>query len=183
MIFLEARHSQAFQQTLGLLILFICEESSLQQVLGSKAILEFLKLHGNPYTHIFADPDSNNVAAVKCYERAGFKKVSEQADTGEVWMIKDLSLRNDPLPTIQKLIKERYVQAKAIFWAGSVSEGRGTSASDLDLVIVFEEVPTLIEKPLFTTVGLLMHLFMILIPCDIFLKNQGQEMASPASAI
>ncbi|SPM44703.1 Uncharacterised protein [Orientia tsutsugamushi] len=55
-------------------------------------------------------------------------------------MINDLSLRNDPLPTIQKLIKERYVQAKAIFWAGSVSEGRGTSASDLDFVIVFEEV-------------------------------------------
>ncbi|SPM44704.1 Bifunctional AAC/APH [Orientia tsutsugamushi] len=61
--------------------IFIGEESSLQQELGSKAILEFLKLHGNPYTRIFADPDSNNVAAVKCHERAGFKKVSEQADT------------------------------------------------------------------------------------------------------
>lgn len=125
---------------LGAFDIFIGEESSLQQGLGSKAILEFLKLHGNQYTRIFADPDSNNVAAVKCYERVGFKKVSEQSDTGEVLMIKDLSLRNDPLPTIQKLIKERYVQAKAIFWAGSVSEGRGTSASDLDLVIVFEEV-------------------------------------------
>lgn len=66
--------------------------------------------------------------------------VSEQQDIEEVWMLKDLSSRNDPLPTIQKLIKERYVEAKAVFWAGSVSEGRGTSASDLDLVIVFEEV-------------------------------------------
>lgn len=66
--------------------------------------------------------------------------VSEQKDTKEVWMIKDLSLRNDPLPTIQKLIKERYVEAKAVFWAGSVSQGLGTSTSDLDLVIVFEEV-------------------------------------------
>ena len=45
--------------------IFIGEEAALQQWLGSKAILEFLKLHGNPYTHIFADPDSNNVAAVK----------------------------------------------------------------------------------------------------------------------
>ncbi|MFM8490645.1 MAG: GNAT family N-acetyltransferase [Candidatus Methylopumilus sp.] len=125
---------------LGTFDIFIGEESALQQGLGSKAIFEFLRLHGNQYSNIFADPDSNNVAAVKCYEKAGFKRVSEEADTGEVWMIKDLSLRNDPLPTIEKLIKERYVHAKAIFWAGSVSENRGTSASDLDIVIVFEEV-------------------------------------------
>ena len=125
---------------LGAFDIFIGEESALQQGLGSKAILEFLKLHGNQYTHIFADPDSNNVAAVKCYEKAGVKKVSEQEDTGEAWMLKDLSSRNGPLPTIQKLIKERYPDAKAIFWAGSVSVNQGTSASDLDLVIVFEEV-------------------------------------------
>lgn len=125
---------------LGAFDIFIGAEEALQQGVGSKAILEFLRLHGNPYTHIFADPDSNNVAAVKCYERSVFKKLSEQADTGEVWMIKDLSLRTDPLSTIQKLIKERYVEAKAVFWAGSVSQGEGTSASDLDLVIVFEEV-------------------------------------------
>jgi hypothetical protein len=55
-------------------------------------------------------------------------------------MLKDLSSRNDPLPTIQKLLKERYVNAKAVFWAGSVAANQGTSASDLDLVIVFEEV-------------------------------------------
>jgi aminoglycoside 6'-N-acetyltransferase len=127
-------------QSLGAFDIFIGEESTLQQGLGSKAILEFLKLHGNKYTHIFVDSDSNNVAAVKCYEKAGFKKLSEQEDTKEVWMIKDLSSRNDPLATIQKLIRERYVEANAIFWAGSVSEGRGTRASDLDLVIVFEEV-------------------------------------------
>ena len=65
---------------LGAFDIFIGEESALQQGLGSKAILEFLKLHGNQYTHIFADPDSNNVAAVKCYKKAGFKKVSEQED-------------------------------------------------------------------------------------------------------
>jgi len=113
----------------------------LQQGLGSKAIVEFLKLHGNQYSYIFADPDINNVVAVKCYEKAGFKKVSEQEDTGEVWMIKDLSSRNDPLPTIQKLIKERYPDAKALFWAGSVAANQGTDSSDLDLVIVFESLP------------------------------------------
>ena len=49
-------------------------------------------------------------------------------------------MRHDPLATIQKLIKERYIQAKAVFWGGSVAANQGTSASDLDLVIVFEEV-------------------------------------------
>jgi RimJ/RimL family protein N-acetyltransferase len=131
---------------LGAFDIFIGEESALQQGLGSKAILEFLKLHGNQYTHIFADPDSNNVAAVKCYEKAGFKKVSEQEDTGEAWMIKDLSSRNDPLPTIQKLIKERYEDAQAVFWAGSVATNQGTDSSDLDLVIVFEKVARAYRK-------------------------------------
>jgi len=56
-------------------------------------------------------------------------------------MLKDLSSRGDPLPTVQKLIKERYVDAKAVFWAGSVAANQGTSASDLDLVIVFESLP------------------------------------------
>jgi len=49
--------------------------------------------------------------------------------------------RPDPLQTIRKLIKERYSNAKAVFWAGSVSQNQGTSASDLDLIIVFESLP------------------------------------------
>jgi hypothetical protein len=35
----------------------------------------------------FADPNRNNIAAIKAYEKAGFKKLSEQKDTEEVWMI------------------------------------------------------------------------------------------------
>lgn len=50
-------------------------------------------------------------------------------------------MRNDALPTIQKLIKERYENAKAVFWAGSVVANQGTDSSDLDLVIVFESLP------------------------------------------
>lgn len=41
------------------------------------------------------------------------------------------SQRPDPLQTILKLIQERYESAAAIFWAGSVSQNQGTSASDL----------------------------------------------------
>ncbi len=48
--------------------------------------------------------------------------------------------RPDPLQTIQKLIRERYFNAKAIFWAGSISKGSGNCASDLDLIIVYEQL-------------------------------------------
>jgi predicted nucleotidyltransferase len=50
------------------------------------------------------------------------------------------NMRNDALPSIQKLIKERYEDAQAVFWAGSVAANQGTDSSDLDLVIVFEKV-------------------------------------------
>jgi hypothetical protein len=50
-------------------------------------------------------------------------------------------MRHDPLATIQKLIKERYIQAKAVFWAGSVAANQGTTLSDLDLVIIYESLP------------------------------------------
>lgn len=72
---------------LGAFDIFIGAEEALGQGLGSKAILKFLKLHSNQYSYIFADPDSNNIAAIKAYEKAGFKKLSEQEDTGETWMI------------------------------------------------------------------------------------------------
>ena len=74
-------------ENLGAFDIFIGEAAALQQGLGPKAIVQLLKLHGNQYSYIFADPDSNNFAAIKCYEKAGFKRVSEQQDTKEVWMI------------------------------------------------------------------------------------------------
>jgi len=48
----------------------------------------------------------------------------------------------EPNKVIDSLIKEKYKEAKAVFWAGSVSKNDGTSASDLDLVIVYESIPT-----------------------------------------
>ena len=55
-------------------------------------------------------------------------------------------MKNDPLETIKKLINERYREAKAVFWAGSVSRNQGTEASDLDLVIIFESLPNAYRK-------------------------------------
>jgi predicted nucleotidyltransferase len=55
-------------------------------------------------------------------------------------------MRHEPLPTIQKLVKEHYPDAKGVFWAGSVAQGQGTSSSDLDLVIVFKSLPQAYRK-------------------------------------
>lgn len=49
--------------------------------------------------------------------------------------------RSDPLETIKKIIKERYPEAKAVFWAGSVLQKNDTASSDLDVVIVFDVIP------------------------------------------
>ncbi|KTD24940.1 N-acetyltransferase GCN5 [Legionella lansingensis] len=50
-------------------------------------------------------------------------------------------MRRTPQETIQKLINERYSEARAVFWSGSVSCEKGTEVSDLDLVIVYETLP------------------------------------------
>lgn len=50
-------------------------------------------------------------------------------------------MTKNPRITIEQLCKERYTKAKAIFWAGSLAHGYGTDRSDLDLVIVFENLP------------------------------------------
>ncbi|MCX7115724.1 MAG: hypothetical protein NTW08_07450 [Gammaproteobacteria bacterium] len=52
-----------------------------------------------------------------------------------------MTLPPDPLLTLKKLINERYADAIAVFWAGSVVNKQGTMASDLDLVIVYETLP------------------------------------------
>jgi len=119
----------------------IGEEAYLKQDIGSQAIAQFFKEYGNTYTHVFADPENTNLAAIRAYEKVGFKKCTQQPGIGEVWMILDRISRPDPLCTIHKLVHEHYANAKAIFWAGSVSQGQGTSASDLDLVIVFDAIP------------------------------------------
>jgi len=67
----------------------IGEVSYLKQNIGSRAIIQFLKEYACSYTHVFADPDKNNISAIRTYEKSGFKKVTEQADTGEIWMIRE----------------------------------------------------------------------------------------------
>lgn len=67
--------------------IFIGEESFLRRGIGSYAIKEFLNSYNPSYTPVFVDPDKENVAAIHAYEKAGFKKVNQ--DANKVWMIKD----------------------------------------------------------------------------------------------
>ncbi len=44
------------------------------------------------YENILVDPEIDNISAIKTYEKAGFKKIKEYTDTGELWML--LCLKN-----------------------------------------------------------------------------------------
>lgn len=80
--------------------IFIGEENALKQGIGIKAMNVFFENHLNvSYTHIFADPNIKNIAAIRTYEKAGFTKIKEQLDTDEVWMLKE----NPIISTIREL--------------------------------------------------------------------------------
>lgn len=96
----------------------IGEENYLKQGIGSSAIVQFLKDHADAYTHIFADPDSNNIAAIRAYEKAGFKKIKDQPNIDEVWMIREQPLyKKDDYDMIkwaeESLVSKGYIIQKA----------------------------------------------------------------------
>ena len=47
----------------------------------------------------------------------------------------------DPLQTIHKLIKERYSEAETTFWAGSAARNQATKSSDIDLIVIYKNLP------------------------------------------
>jgi aminoglycoside 6'-N-acetyltransferase len=63
---------------------FIGEVIYVDRGIGSKAINQFLREYASSYDYVFADPDSANLAAIRAYEKAGFKKIKAQSDTGEI---------------------------------------------------------------------------------------------------
>ncbi len=81
----------------------IGEEQYLKQGTGAKAIVQFLEAHGRSYTHVFSDPPSSNLAAIRTYEKAGFKKINEHTDAGEIWMIREQQQCPEPFEAVKKL--------------------------------------------------------------------------------
>ena len=74
---------------LGAFDMLIGEEAYLNRGIGSQALAQFLREQGNLYTHIFADPECTNYAAIRAYEKAGFIRLSAQLGAEEVWMIRE----------------------------------------------------------------------------------------------
>jgi aminoglycoside 6'-N-acetyltransferase len=89
--------------------LFIGEQPFLHKGWGTRILNEFEEQILAPhFDWCLIDPSKDNLTAIKAFTKAGFKIFEQFQTESNIWMIKDLSSRNDPLPTIQKLIKERY---------------------------------------------------------------------------
>ncbi|MEM8613181.1 MAG: nucleotidyltransferase domain-containing protein, partial [Cyanobacteria bacterium P01_H01_bin.105] len=50
-------------------------------------------------------------------------------------------MRDEPIAIATKIQQDRYPNADVIFLAGSVIRGEGTATSDLDLVVIFQQIP------------------------------------------
>jgi ribosomal protein S18 acetylase RimI-like enzyme len=70
--------------------IFIGEKNFLHKNIGSMALTLFLQQYcPKKYTHIFVDPNSNNIAAIKSYQKVGFSVIKENIASNEVWMLKE----------------------------------------------------------------------------------------------
>lgn len=67
----------------------IGEVNYLKRGIGSEAIALFLNQYARTFTHVFVDPDSSNIAAIRAYEKVGFKKIEYQPIINEIWMIRE----------------------------------------------------------------------------------------------
>ncbi len=72
---------------------FIGEKQFLNQGIGLKSIDQFLNEYASSYAYVFADPEITNGAAIRSYEKAGFKKTIAQPDSNEVWLLRENFLK------------------------------------------------------------------------------------------
>ena len=124
-------------EKLGALDFFIGEPKYLGQNLGSVIVTEFLEQYTDNYTHIFADPALDNMAAIKCYQKAGFKKIAEQEDTKEVWMLKRLKkvrLSDHDLDALEFIFKKYFMKDDELWLFGSRVD-LSKKGGDIDLYI------------------------------------------------
>ncbi|MCC8406527.1 MAG: acetyltransferase [Rickettsia endosymbiont of Sceptobius lativentris] len=70
---------------------FLGEAEYLNKGIGLLALKNFLEnFIDKQYTHILVDPDRKNIAAIKTYEKAGFKIIQTNKD--EILMLKKISV-------------------------------------------------------------------------------------------
>lgn len=76
-------------ESLAAFDIFIGEHDYLSKGIGSTALKLFFERFCDPkFDSIFADPESANMAAIRTYEKAGLKRVRENSDAGEIWMLR-----------------------------------------------------------------------------------------------
>jgi RimJ/RimL family protein N-acetyltransferase len=108
--FPRSKPLQGLPESLAAFDIFIGEENYIGSGIGSKIIALFLNEYAAAYKYVFVDPDSFNHAAIRAYEKTGFKKISEQTDTDEIGMLKNQTM----LDTTQLSIEE--VAMKVAEW-------------------------------------------------------------------
>ncbi len=75
--------------TLAAFDIFIGEPAYLGKNIGSQAIQLFLDQYAAPYfEYTFADPDIDNIAAIKSYSKAGFKPIKADNNDHELFMLR-----------------------------------------------------------------------------------------------
>lgn len=68
--------------------MYIGEPDMLCKGIGSKSISQFIKnivLSG--FKAILVTPDKNNLGAIACYQKAGFRQLATQAMPNEFWLL------------------------------------------------------------------------------------------------
>lgn len=86
--FSRSKNLTTLPESLGTFDVFIGDEKYLGKNIGSQAITKFLNLYAGDYSYIFADPDLENSAAIKAYEKAGFRVIRSFSKERVMWMLK-----------------------------------------------------------------------------------------------
>lgn len=69
--------------------LFIGEAEFIHKGYGAAILEQFINNYVfKEFNNCFVDPDNNNIAAIRAYEKAGFKKIKSY-DTNVTWMIRE----------------------------------------------------------------------------------------------
>lgn len=79
---------EGLPESLAAIDFYIAEEEYLGKGIATQALTDFLKTHVfKDFTACFVDPDTANEAAIRTYEKAGFKVVKEIPELAVTWMV------------------------------------------------------------------------------------------------
>lgn len=124
--------------------ILIGEESSLNQGIASKALMQFFENNRNrDYVHIFVDSDLSNAAAISLYKKLGFQEIAEHQDTREIWFLK-VNARALVAPFIEDMLSKLKIildfDLNGVYLYGSLTTGDFQyKVSDIDVLVVLKD--------------------------------------------